>query len=484
MVLVYNDRRTSAPAVANFLQEPDMKVTFLAMGALLVLFTLCLPAVSRAGRETPSISLKAPTGWKTEIKDGITALTPSDVVEGKLYLVTVTPLKDKAVGAQQVVPSSLEEVFNIGKKLVAEIGVFKALAEPKQGESEGGWTYKFALGTVDKQGNSFLAQVMGLKKGDAGAVIIVLSDSAATMEKYAETFGAMVRALGAKPATSGGTASGKVDLQYIAPPGWVTKQVSGFLTLQKTNSDNSVQTLLILPSELLKGSLREAFRGYWKSYVSEQYETTIAPLPMMARLRSGYACAYDADTGAKYKGNRVKTTLYLIAQGGRVVPVLSTVNRFLTEPGEDIEQFLQSARILGASAVKVPLYAQMEIAGDWNTTSSTMADYVNYRGDYAGDASITTAYGFNLAPNGTFKTVFVALTSKVRLRERDEGKWKVEDDELVLQGKEIRRFTLIGYGSDPKVGRFLVLNTYANIKARINLADPRGVFGGNWLKSK
>ena len=166
------------------------------------------------------------------------------------------------------------------------------------------------------------------------------------------------------------------------------------------------------------------------------------------------------------------------------MPVLSSLDAFVSEPGEDIEQFLQSARIPGASAAKIPLYSAAEIAGDWGTTSSTMADYVTYRGDYAGDASITTAYGFTLAANGTFKTVFVGLASNVRIRERDEGKWKVEDDGLILQGKETRKFDILGYGSDPKVGRYLVLGSYANMKEKINFANPRGVFGGKWLKSK
>jgi hypothetical protein len=459
-----------------FLQEADMKATFLAVCALLFLFTLCLPGGARAFKETPSIPLKAPTGWKTEVQEGITVMTPGDVGKDKVYVVMITPLKDKA--------GSLTEVFKTGEKLIAEVGVFKAAGEAKQAETEGGWSYKFALGTVDKQGNAFLAQVMALKKGDVGAVVLVLTDSVVTMEKYADAFGAMVRDLGVKAAKPVAPTSGKADLQYTTPPGWTTKQVNGFLTLQKVRLGNSVQTLLILPSEPLKGSLREAFRSYWKAYVSDHYETTIAPLPMVARLHSGYACAYDADISAKYKGARVKAALYLIAQGGRVVPILSSVDAFVSEPGEDIEQLLQSARIPGASAAKVPLFSAPEIAGDWGTTSSTMADYVNYRGDYAGDASITTAYGFTLASNGTFKTVFIGLTGTVRIRERDEGKWKVEDGDLILQGKETRKFDILGYGSDSKVGRYLVLGNYANIKEKVNFANPRGLYGGKWLKSK
>ena len=449
-----------------------MKATFLAVCTLLIFFTLCLPAGAWASKETPNIPLKAPTGWKTEVQDGITVMTPDDVGKDKVYVVMITPLKDKA--------GSMAEVFKTGEKLIAEVGVFKSVGEAKQAETEGGWSYKFALGTVDKQGNAFLAQIMALKKGDVGAVVLVLTDSVATMEKYAEAFGAMVRDLGVKPVVS---ASGKVDLQYAVPPGWETKQVNGFLTLQKAQMGNLIHTLLILPSEPLKGSLREAFLKYWKAYVSDHYETTIAPLPMITRLRSGYACACDADISARYKGARVKAALYLIAQGGRVVPILSSVDARVSETGEDIDQFLQSARIPGASAAKVPFFSAADIAGDWSSTSSSMADYVNYRGDYAGDASITTAYGFTLASNGTFKTVFVGLTRYVRLRERDEGKWKVEDSDLILQGKETRKFDILGYGSDPIVGRYLLLGNYANMKEKINFANPRS-FGGKWLKSK
>jgi hypothetical protein len=68
------------------------------------------------------------------------------------------------------------------------------------------------------------------------------------------------------------------------------------------------------------------------------------------------------------------------------------------------------------------------------------------------------------------------------VREKDSGTWTVEDDELVLS--KGGRISLLGCGGDPKVGRFLVLGTYANQKSRLRLTNPRGILQALWMKAK
>ena len=60
----------------------------------------------------------------------------------------------------------------------------------------------------------------------------------------------------------------------------------------------------------------------------------------------------------------------------------------------------------------------------------------------------------------------MAITKERRLKEASEGKWKVEDNELVFRGKDANakgtRYRIFGVGSDEKGGAFLVLSTYSN----------------------
>ena len=259
--------------------------------------------------------------------------------------------------------------------MVAEIGTFKAAMEPRQSASEGGWDYKFVLGTLETKDRALLANLMAIKKGDEGGVVVVLSDSVETMEKYADAFATMVRGMGAAEPTPAPANTGVVDLQYTVPAGWVKQKVNGFPLLVKEKNEQWVKyrfSLLIFPTEALTGTVREQFAGYWKSFVTPNYTSTIAPLPLMARLKSGYACAFDADSEAKAEnGAEVTVALYMIAHGGRVVPVMGIYSgpdwTFDKAAEVEIGQFLETARIPGASAEQVALFSAAELPGEWSS---------------------------------------------------------------------------------------------------------------------
>jgi hypothetical protein len=46
------------------------------------------------------------------------------------------------------------------------------------------------------------------------------------------------------------------------------------------------------------------------------------------------------------------------------------------------------------------------------------------------------------------------------------------------------RLSLLGYGNDPKIGRFMVVGNYANTKARLKFTNPRGILQAKWLRAK
>jgi len=428
-------------------------------------------------RSFADIPFKTPTGWKSESKDGATTLTPGDVPTGKLYAVVITMLPSKA--------GSLDEILAAGKAQAAEIGTFKSAIEPKTAKSDGGWDYKFDLGEIKRNDNTFVAQIMAIKKGDEGGVIIVLSDSVETMTRYADTLTESVRSMGVAKSTAG-----NATLQYTMPVGWKESKVNGFPMLVKELKDdynNYRVSLLILPTEDLAVSIRDQFVGFWNSYVTPNYETKVAPIPLMARLKTGYACAYDGQWDAKAKnGAQQSVVLYMIAHGGKAVPVLAMCSgaEWSIDGKVELEvaAFLDSARIPGVSDKKVQLFDPAQVAGDWKESGTEFANYVTRPGTYAGDATISTASYLTLAGDGSYDRTLLAVGAAGNIREKDVGTWSVEDDELVLS--KGGRYSLLGSGSDPKVGRFLVIGNNRNQRVRLKFTNPRGPLQAMWFRAR
>jgi hypothetical protein len=432
-----------------------------------------------AGADIP---LRTPPGWNSDKQADATILTPGDVAEGKLYKVMVTLMQDKA--------GSLDEILEDGKKMVAETGTFQAAVEPRQSTSDGGWGYKFVLGTLTTEDRALVVQLMAIKKGDEGGVVIVLSDSGETMGDYADACATMVRGMGAAPQAPAPTIPGVVDLRYTVPAGWAQQEVNGYPLLVKEKNEEWVKyrfSLLIFPTEALTGSVHDQFEGYWKSFVTPNYTSNIVPLPLMTRLKSGYACAFDAESEARSNnGAEATVALYMIAHGGRVVPVLGIYSgpdwTFDKEAEVEIGQFLDAAQIPGASAEQVPLFSAAQLAGEWAESSSSFANYVTAGGAYAGDATISTGVYLTLGADGSYSQTLMALTRGSSIREKNAGTWTVDDDELVLS--KGGRYSLLGYGTDPKAGRFLVVGNYSNTPSKLKLTNPRGILQALWLKAK
>jgi len=445
------------------------------------------PTTRAVKADISQIPLKAPTGWKSKTDQGATVMTPGDLGEGKVYTVLVTPLQTKA--------GTLDEVYRIAVKTMGEVGTFTEATKPQAAQSDGGWDYTVSIGVVEKDGKGLMAQVMALKKGDVGGIVIVIADGIETLEKYSDPFTHMIRSLGGSgklpPTPEITRPAGTVDLQYTVPQGWVESRKSGATVIEAAHDDLYTKyrwTLVVMPSQTLTGSVRDNFREYWKTTVTANYDSAVVPMPLMARLSDGYVCAFDADGSAKHKisGIRPRTvSLYLIAHGNRFVPIFAILYGYEKPLEEDLDRFIKTARIPGSSNTKIPLFSSKEVTGDWSEGSASIANYVTASGNYAGDASIYTGSGFQLRPDGTYNHVLVAITHNTRIKERDAGKWSIEDDELVLhQSKGMTRYSLLGCGVDPKAGRFLVLGTYSDLKAKLSFSNPRGPFQASWYKAQ
>ncbi|HZE95706.1 MAG TPA: hypothetical protein VE981_01650 [Planctomycetota bacterium] len=453
-------------------------LTLLAAAAL-VLFQAEDPGKGR-------LPLQTPESWIGKRQEGAFVLVPKDLPQGKLYTVVSADLQTKV--------GSLDGLLDAGKASLGQSGTFKALKGPAESKSEGGWDYKVLIGALEKEGAALPVQVIAFRKGEDEGLVMVVSDSVETLEKYSDAFSAMIRSVGApKTAAPAAPAATANDVRYKAPEGWTSKTLDGgivMFTLDKKDFyEQYSYRILILPSEPLQGTLRQKFQNLWTVHVNGNFTTTIVPIPLVRRLKSGMAVAVDQDGRAKNKDGVVQHAgLTLLARGNRCVPILGFYfglgNTDLLQKA--LEPMLESAEIPGSGDDRVALVDAADLPGSWSTSSVSLANYVTSAGAYAGDASIATGEGVTLNKDGTFKRSFRAVSAKMRFQENSEGTWKTDDNllDLTLKDGSKQVYRIFGVGGDAKGGTFLILSNAANTEQQADLCIPRRTFVGEWFKRK
>jgi hypothetical protein len=124
---------------------------------------------------------------------------------------------------------------------------------------------------------------------------------------------------------------------------------------------------------------------------------------------------------------------------------------------EEVSRFMDTARIPGTTDSKSKLFSAEELAGYWKESGAEFANYVTTSGNFVRSETIATAAYFEMGTNGNYTRTLLSVGSLGNGKERDSGKWSVDDDELVLSGSG--RYTLFGSSNDLKVGRFLVIGS-------------------------
>src|SRR5689334_17921334 len=103
-------------------------VTWIMSGLLTSPNSFAVPAAHRLATDIADIPIKPPVGWKAKTDQGAQIMIPGDVPEGKVYTVVVTPLQTKV--------GTLDEVYEIGKKTIAEAGTYTPLTKPARAQSD------------------------------------------------------------------------------------------------------------------------------------------------------------------------------------------------------------------------------------------------------------------------------------------------------------------------------------------------------------
>ena len=270
-------------------------------------------------------------------------------------------------------------------------------------------------------------------------------------ELAACTSGALV----AQPAPRQPASEGGYDLVYRLPQGWnESRTYLNAITLGFDQEDfyNHLHPRIhVFPSRARQGTVNDQYRALWNEIVVApgEFSSTVPAGPLRRRTHSGYAMAMDVKNTTLAKGNGyVSVGLYVIHTDEKLVPILTTNLDWHYK--EVAEAFFDNLTVRGAPASKTPLFDTSELAGHWSTQAVSVATYVNASGGYAGDASIATADGLFLDADGTFRSHFVGVGRGMAVQEDDQGRWKVEDDMLVLAGKRTDKRRIWGHGTAPQ----------------------------------
>ena len=287
---------------------------------------------------------------------------------------------------------------------------------------------------------------------------------------------------------AGAPASTTVDLVYSVPSGFNEVRGEQATTLAYAMSDgysNVSYTIVILPSQPMRGTLSETFLALWGEIITplftSAYSPGITPAPLRRRLASGYAVAFDGELMNSNNGGMFTTVLYVFTSGDRVVPILGMFGDLDARQGEPIiSNFLETASIDGYPAGAFSLFDASELVGEWSTQSAEFANYVDSSsGNYVGSSTVAVRQDHTFNADGSYKAYASAYQSDRGFdREAPSGTWRVEDDAVVLATNAgTTRYRVFAVGTYRGVQSIYLPPSYAS-ESVAEFTRPRSL--GDW----
>jgi hypothetical protein len=442
---------------------------FLLLGA-----ARALPAVTQTGT-LDLASFTPPAGWKVTQDQTAIVYTVTDEAARTYCMLGVyasapgsgNATRDFAAEWQSIVRHN----FTAG-----------SAPTPAAGQIASGLTYVEGGADVKQQGTSSYAHLMVFSVGTRTfSVLIVATDRAAlrlrraTIQDFLDSLrapsppeSAPSRAITSiEPPTARQTSIQDTRLTFDVPAGWNRTEISGLVTLVRVEDlgfgmKNEFR-IISLPPERSAGKPMESFQGLWNKHVGGVFVTSMHPLPIRARLRTGAALLYDGGT-MRLRQNNAEATgfLYVVVDGDLIAPFLAVFTGWDQALDRALRPFFDSVRVPGGTGQPKPLFTRQELVGAWRSSSTTLANWVDTAGNYLGDASVATGDTLTLRTDGTYQSQFAAIGGGRTMRQNDTGTFDIEDDFLVLRpstpGQGITRYRITGVGrSADGRGSFLLL---------------------------
>jgi hypothetical protein len=241
-----------------------------------------------------------------------------------------------------------------------------------------------------------------------------------------------------EPSTTGRPLSPATRFIFDVPAGWNRTEISGLVTLVRVEDlgfgkKNEFRIISLAP-ERSAGNPIESFQALWNKHVAGVFVTSMHPLPVRVRLRTGATLLYDGNT-MRLRQNNAEVTgfLYAVVDGDMIAPFLGVFTGWDQALDRALRPFFDSVRIPGGTGQAKPLFARQELVGVWRSSSTSLANWVDTAGNYRGDASVATGDTLTLRADGTYQSQFAAIGGGRTMRQNDTGTFDVEDDFLVLR---------------------------------------------------
>jgi hypothetical protein len=433
---------------------------------LLVIAVLALTVFAQA--ETfEAARFAPPPGWKADRNSGRLIYTTIDEAAGTYCLLGVyasTPSKGAA-----------DLDFSAEWEAIVRNGFTGGPApRPLTGKTAAGLSY-LAGGAEASQGG--VPSHVRLYVFPAGArvmsVMVVATDAAAlaAREGVLRAFLDSLRIDGAgaapaatAPSSPASTNRGPSGLTVPTPENWQRADADGVVKLERIidlgwNLKNEFRMVFSAPMPAGETPLA-TFTALYPQFAGAAFASVRPPLPLRVRLKSGAVLLFDGgDVRLRSGDGELTGVVYVLVQGGMAVAAIGTFVGWNETLDATLREVFEGVRIAGASGKNPPLFSRNELAGKWRSSNTGLASYVDAGGNYRGDASLSTSETLTLGADGNFRSFFAAIGSRT-MRIETSGPWTVEDDTLVMRGKERTdryRITGVGRSADGK-GSFLLLS--------------------------
>jgi hypothetical protein len=209
------------------------------------------------------------------------------------------------------------------------------------------------------------------------------------------------------------------------------------------------------PHEALKRLWNEVIRRDWP-------DAPPTPLPMRRFVNNG-ARAHFTSAALQPRGNANKSlvSVYLIEAGDRLEPLVvlqeyfdDSVGAMMVARGswDETHPAVEALfKQVEGSPIGLPLISGDEAQGAWVTASGASQQYVNVLTGSTTFSAISTSLRFQLAADHTFSYQYASANTRLGSTtfggQRDQGRWKIEHDLLVLEGDaRTVKYLIIGAG--------------------------------------
>jgi hypothetical protein len=205
---------------------------------------------------------------------------------------------------------------------------------------------------------------------------------------------------------------------YTAPADWKKDTKNTVIGYTKTDNKKGTYCVISLNAAANStGNVADDFASEWDEMVAKPLQVTAAPQSELGETENGWESKSGA---ANFTFNKSTSMAVLISFTGydKVCSI-----RFLTNDADgikELEAFLKNVTLSKLSTTTTtttqksnnnnPNTSNNSILGEWSTSGTVIADYVNHNGQYAGDASSSTTTSYRFNSNGTYEEFFATTT--------------------------------------------------------------------------